>query len=126
MILNLTDLSNEPLQAQIVRQIIAMILSGDLKGEDSLPSIRQLARDEKISVITVQRAYETLEREGFIHSRRGKGFYVSVLENEAKKGIALERLKEKIEPIIKVALSEGMKISEIKRTITDLINSIEE
>ena len=111
---------------EIVRQIRAMILSGDLKGEESLPSIRQLARDEKISVITVQRAYETLEREGFIHSRRGKGFYVSVLGNNTKKEIALDSFKKRIEPIIEIALSEGIKIFEIKKTITDIINSIEE
>lgn len=122
MILNLTDLSDEPLQGQIIRQIRAKILSGELSGGESLPSIRQLARDEKISVITVQRAYELLERDGFIHSRRGKGFFVSSLADGAKKEIASERLKEKIEPIIKNALNEGMKISEIKRIISEIIN----
>ena len=66
MILNLTDLSEEPLQSQIARQIRAMVLAGDLPAEESLPSIRAMAREQRISVITVQRAYGHLEREGFL------------------------------------------------------------
>ena len=70
MILSLTDLSDESLQSQIARQIRAKVLAGDLGAEDVLPSIRGLAREQRISVITVQRAYEALERDGLIHSRR--------------------------------------------------------
>ena len=77
MLLNLTDLSAEPLQSQIVRQVRAKILTGELTTGSDLPSIRRQAREQRISVITVQRAYETLERQGLIHSRRGKGFFVS-------------------------------------------------
>ena len=103
MILNLTDLSNEPLQSQIYRQIRAMILSGDLDAGDMLPSIRGLARDEKVSVITVQRGYEILEKEGLILSRRGKGYFVAELNQDKKKEMIEQRLTEKIEPIIKLA-----------------------
>ena len=74
MILHLSELSSEPLQAQIVRQIRAAILAGSLSEGELLPSIRTLARESKVSVITVQRAYGTLENEGVIRSRRGKGF----------------------------------------------------
>ncbi|MCB0317005.1 MAG: GntR family transcriptional regulator, partial [Calditrichaeota bacterium] len=81
MILNLTDISDEPLQSQISRQVRAKILAGELGAGDNLPSIRGLARDQRVSVITVQRAYEYLEREGLIHSRRGKGFFVSELSD---------------------------------------------
>ena len=88
MILNLTDLSGEPLQSQIYRQIRAMILSGDLKAAEMLPSIRRLAREEKVSVITIQRGYELLEREGLILSRRGKGFFVSEIHELEKKELA--------------------------------------
>ena len=76
MILNLSDLSDEPLQGQIVRQVRAKILAGELAADSDLPSIRSLAREQQVSVITVQRAYESLVREGLIHSRRGKGFFV--------------------------------------------------
>ncbi len=79
VILNLSDLSDEPLHAQISRQIRAKILSEDLAGGDPLPSIRGLAREQRVSVITVQRAYDDLEREGLVQSRRGKGFWVAAV-----------------------------------------------
>jgi len=71
MLLNLTDLSNEPLQSQIFRQIRAKILSGELAAGEMLPSIRALALQQQVSVVTVQRGYESLERAALIHSRRG-------------------------------------------------------
>ena len=94
MILNLTDLSSEPLQSQIYRQIRSMILAGDLKAGELLPSIRGLAREVKVSVITVQRGYEILEKEGLIISRRGKGFFVSEL-HARKKRISKAKIKRK-------------------------------
>jgi GntR family transcriptional regulator len=75
MLLNLTDLSDESLQNQLSRQVRAKILNGELMAGEMLPSIRSLAREQRVSVITIQRGYETLEREGLIHSRRGKGFF---------------------------------------------------
>lgn len=124
MILNLTDLSNEPLQGQIYRQIRAMILAGDLKAGELLPSIRKLAREEKVSVITVQRGYELLEREKLILSRRGKGFFVSDLHDNKKKELAEERLKEKIEPIIEFAKNEGMSIEETKKVLIEILQKV--
>jgi len=121
MILNLTDLSNEPLQSQIYRQIRSLILAGDLKAGEMLPSIRGLAREVKVSVITVQRGYEILEKEGLIISRRGKGFFVSELHAHKKKELAEQRLKEKISPIIELAQSEGMSINEIEKIIKNLL-----
>lgn len=125
MILNLTDLSSEPLQTQIVRQIRAKILSGELVSGEVLPSIRVLAKEQKVSVITVQRGYETLEREGLIHSRRGKGFFVSELQEKRKKEISEQRLEENLEPMIKAAVDEGMKAEEIIKTIKSVLNKIE-
>lgn len=123
MILNLTDLSSEPLQSQIYRQIRAMILSGDLQAGEILPSIRRLAREEKVSVITVQRGYEILEKEELIISRRGKGFFVSDLHDNKKKELAEKRLAEKLEPIIKLAKNEGMSKNEIKTIIKKVISN---
>ena len=114
MLLNLTDLSDEPLQSQISRQIRAKILAGELAAGTDLPSIRKLARQHKVSVITVQRAYENLERENLIHSRRGKGFFVSELSEKTKKEKANERLFEKLESPIIGALDEGLSQEEIK------------
>lgn len=124
MILHLTDLSDEPLQGQIVRQIRAKILAGELDAGADLPSIRKLARENHISVITVQRAYEALEHEGLIHSRRGKGFFVTGLSDEARKRMARERLKEILDPRIKAALAEGLSKEEIKKVIADILEEI--
>ncbi len=117
MLLNLTDLSSEPLQSQIVRQVRAKILIGEVAAGTSLPSIRALAREQHVSVITVQRAYETLIREELIHSRRGKGFFVSDLENKRKEEMAKQRLLENLSPLISAALEEGLSEKDIKRAI---------
>ena len=105
MLLNLTDLSDESLQSQISRQIRAMILAGELKSETSLPSIRVLARDQHVSVITVQRAYEHLLREELIHSRRGKGFFVSKLPDKRKMEMSKKSLQEKLERPVQAAVA---------------------
>lgn len=124
MLLYLTDLSDEPLQGQIVRQIRAKILAGELDANADLPSIRKLAREHHISVITVQRAYEILENEGLIHSRRGKGFFVTELSDETRKGMARKRLREILEPKIRAALAEGLSKEEMKRAIRDILEEI--
>ena len=121
MILNLTDLSDEPLQSQIYRQIRAMILANEIDAGTMLPSIRGLARDQKVSVITVQRGYEMLEREGLIISRRGKGFYVNEVDNNMKRELAEEQLTEKLKPIFSIAEDEGLTQSDIKYIINKLL-----
>ena len=114
MLLNLTDLSDEPLQSQITRQLRAKILAGEVAAGDLLPSIRALARETRVSVITVQRGYEALEREGLIHSRRGKGFFVSEIRDNRKKEMAAERLGSQLGPILADAFSEGMSAEEVR------------
>lgn len=68
--------SSLPIYEQIKGQVKSQILSGELVEDEMLPSLRQLARDLKISVLTTTRAYNELEQEGFITSRQGKGFFV--------------------------------------------------
>lgn len=121
MLLTLTDLSAESLQSQIIRQIRAGILAGELEAGTSLLSIRALATEQRVSVITVQRAYESLEREGLIHSRRGKGFFVSELERHEKRDMARQRLEDNIGPHIISALSEGLRIQDIKGVVDSVI-----
>ena len=125
MLLQLTDLSNEPLQGQIVRQIRAKILAGDLPAGSDLPSIRKLALAQHVSVITVQRAYETLERQGLIHSRRGKGFFVSVLSKNGRKAIAKQRLQDALLPKIRDAMAQGLDSKEIITVIHTIFKEIE-
>ena len=124
MLLNLTDLSSESLQSQIIRQIRARILIGELKAGEDLPSIRKLAREQRISVITVQRAYESLERQGLIHSRRGKGFFVSELSSKDKKEMAKDRLQENLEFPMKEALADGLSREEINSVVNKVLKKI--
>ena len=124
MILNLSDISDESLQSQIIRQIRAKILAGELKADTSLPSIRQMARDQKISVITVQRAYENLLQQNLIHSRRGKGFFVSELHNNRKKNMALIHLEENLQKPLTAALAEGLSQEDIELTIEKVLTDL--
>ncbi|HSR51609.1 MAG TPA: GntR family transcriptional regulator [Acidobacteriota bacterium] len=121
MLLNITDLSQEPLQSQIARLVRAKILNGDLEAADSLPSIRELARRNQVSVITVQRAYESLVREGLIHARRGKGFFVADLKSESKRRMSLSRLKDELAPAVKVARHEGLTDEEIEKALREVL-----
>ncbi len=117
MILNLSDLSDEPLHGQISRQIREEILSGALNSGDSLASIRALARNNKVSVITVQRAYESLEREGLIVSRRGKGFFVNRMTDEEMTTMAESRFSEALNPVLQQARQEGLTAERIREII---------
>lgn len=124
MILNLSDISSESLQSQIIRQVRAQILNGSLLSGEDLPSIRKLSRDEKISVITVQRAYEALEREGLIYSRRGKGYFVSELSESKKQKMIRNNLSESITPFIKSALAEGISKNELVLVVKEILKKL--
>ncbi len=118
MILNLTDLSSEPLHSQISRQIRAKILSGSLAVAEPLPSIRALAREQKVSVITVQRAYDKLDRDGLIRARRGKGFYVVPLSDKKKRSMAEKRFADALAQLLAKAGDEGLTVEQM-RTVFD-------
>jgi len=121
VILNLSDLSDEPLHAQISRQIRAKILSGDLDGGDALPSIRGMAKGQRVSVITVQRAYDDLEHEGLLRSRRGKGFWVAPLPNGRKNTMAEERFADALKKLVGHAAAEGLSGAEMRRILNQLL-----
>jgi GntR family transcriptional regulator len=126
MLLNLTDLSDEPLQSQISRQIRAKILAGELTAGEMLPSIRGLARDVHVSVITVQRGYEHLERDGLIHSRRGKGFFVSEIQEGRKKDMARHKFIEDMRPLLKEAFAEGLSGEEIMAAFKAILSDLKQ
>jgi len=121
VILNLSDLSDEPLHAQISRQIRAKILTGDLDGDEALPSIRGLAKGQRVSVITVQRAYDDLEREGLVRSRRGKGFWVAPLPNGRKNAMAEERFADALKKLVGHATAEGLSKADMRRILEKLL-----
>ena len=122
MILDVSDLSPEPLHQQITRQVRALILAGELREGEALPSIRALARQQRVSVITVQRAYEDLERESLIQARRGKGFFVTGLSEERKAAMARQRLRQALGGALDSARSEGMTDDDIRGVFEDLVD----
>lgn len=121
MLLRLSDRSSEPLHSQISRQLRASILAGELMEEDALPSIRTFARDLRVSVITVQRAYEDLEKENLVHTRRGKGFFVSRLTDRRRSELARRRFEEAFAPVLDGALAEGLNPSEVRELVENVL-----
>ena len=100
------------LYEQIETQIKNQILNGNLKPGDPLPSIRSLAKELKVSIITSKRAYEELEKEWFIETIVGKGTFVSHKNTERLKEITLYNIENKLEEIIKQAKSVGITLEE--------------
>lgn len=121
MILNLSDLSDEPLHAQMSRQIRAKILTEDLPNGEGLPSIRRLAKEQRVSVITVQRAYDDLEREGLLQSRRGKGFWVAPMAEQRKQQMAEDRFADALGQLVAHAVAEGLSKTEMRRILNELL-----
>lgn len=95
MLLNLTELSTEPLHIQIIRQLSEKIIDGDLREGVELEPVNLFARSQQVSRNTVQRAYNALAREGLIRTRRSSGFYVAALTPDQKQEIARQRLSGK-------------------------------
>ena len=112
MNINISNTSTIPLYEQIQTQIKSQILNGSLQAGDGLPSIRNLAKELKVSIITTKRAYEELEKDGFIETIIGKGTFVSNQNTERLKEITLYNLENKLEEIIKQAKSAGITLEE--------------
>ena len=94
---------SQPIYEQIVRQVSAQILSGALPPGTALPSIRALARDLKISVITTTRAYDELESEGFIYTLPGKGCFVAERSTELLREENLKKIEEHMQEVRRLA-----------------------
>ena len=95
--------SGEPIYAQICSQIKQQILSGALTADAALPSMRNLAKDLRISVITTKRAYEELEREGFLYTLPGKGCFVAGLNRALLREEHLKKMEEKLAEVVALA-----------------------
>ena len=102
-----------PIYEQIKSQIKEAIFSGELKEDDLLPSIRQLAKDLKISVITTTRAYNDLEEEGFIATVQGKGCYVLPQNKEMARENALRKVELGLTDAIDAAKTGGIAKTEV-------------
>lgn len=104
----ISNRSGIPIYEQIKEQIKEAIFSGDLQEDEVLPSIRALARDLKISVITTTRAYSDLEQEGFIANVQGKGCYVLPRNAELAKENAIHKMESALCEAIAAAKAEGI------------------
>ena len=100
--------SNQPIYEQIYTQIKNAIIAGDLEEGDALPSIRQLAKDLRISVITTKRAYEELERDGFIDTVAAKGCFVAAKNIEMLREEKLREIEEHMREILRLAPACGL------------------
>ena len=110
--------SGEPIYNQIYSQIKNQIISGEIKENEMLPSIRGLAKDLRISFITTKRAYEELEREGFISTLPAKGCYVAPKNVELLREENLKKIEDHIEQITKLAVSCNLSRDDIIEMIT--------
>ena len=106
-----------PLYEQISAQIKGLILNGELQQGELLPSIRMMAKELKVSIITVKRTYEELDKEGFVQTTPGKGTYVSLNNMERLKEIQMSQLETKLEELIITAKSIGMTLEELKERL---------
>ena len=104
---------NLPIYEQIINQIRDAVVSGELQEGGGMPSIRVLARDLQVSVITTKRAYEELEKEGVIASVPGKGFYVCRQNNDILKEKQMRQLEQRYEDLIRDSKSAGMQMEDI-------------
>ncbi len=117
----ITNTSGRPIYEQIEEQIKEAILSGELAEGDLLPSIRQLARDLKISVITTTRAYSDLERQGFLAVVQGKGCFVLRKDSELVREQLLRRIEEHFGAAINAARIAKLPRGELKRMLEVLL-----
>lgn len=108
-----SNTSGVPIYEQIAKAIKNEILSGDLKENSALPSIRSLASELRVSVITTKRAYEELERDGFIYTLPGKGSYVAEQNKELLMEEKLREIEEKLGEAIDIANSIGLNFNEL-------------
>ena len=107
-----------PIYEQIARQIKGMVLNGTLKEGDALPSMRLLAKELKISVITTKRAYEELERDGFIVSMTGKGSFVAGTDTELLKEARQKELEQTMEELVAQGKELGLSLEELMELMT--------
>ena len=114
--------SNEPIYKQIATQLREQILTGKLRAGDPLPSIRGLAQDLKISVITTMKAYEELSQEGLVTSSKGKGYYVNAQDERMLKEQHMRQLEQHLSDAIYSARIAGVGLEEVEQTLEALWN----
>lgn len=113
MNIRISNADPRPIYEQLRQQIRRAILGGELKVGEALPSIRALAKDLRISVITTKRAYDELEQDGYIHTVAGKGCYVAPLDSSAVREDALRRIEAQMLEMLELSQSCGVTTDEL-------------
>ena len=116
----LSHQSSIPIYEQIKEQIKAAVLTGELPEGELLPSIRQLARDLKVSVITTTRAYNDLELEGFVQTVPGKGCYGKKIDNDLLRNQYLKEVKDALSAALRQAKAAGLTMSDLHKLLDEL------
>ena len=120
----ISNSSIDPIYEQIAKQVKASIIQGELEAGDNLPSIRGLARDLQVSVITTKRAYEELEKEGFIETMQGKGSFVASQNKELMRERKLKVIEDKLAVVVKESKLLGIGQDEIKEILDILFEEV--
>ena len=117
----ISNTGGQPIYEQICRQIKGAIAAGKLKPGEPLPSIRALARDLRISVITTKRAYEELERDGFICTQAGKGSFVAAQDAELARESNLREIEEHLQAAVELGRQIELPAEELRHILQVLI-----
>lgn len=121
LIIKLSNASDKPIYEQITEQMKQAILSGALLPGDALPSIRMLAKELKISVMTTKRAYADLERDGFIETVAGKGSFVAERNQDFLREELIRQVEEHLSKSMQLAKTAGMTKDELTKLFTLLL-----
>ena len=113
----ISNAGGQPIYEQICRQIKGAIAAGELRPGEALPSIRALARDLRISVITTKRAYEELERQGFLYTVAGKGCFVAQENLELVRENSLREIEGHLQAALELAAQCGLTAGEVQEML---------
>lgn len=113
MLIFINNQSGVPIYDQIYQQIKAQIINGELREDEPLPSIRSLAKELHISVITTKRAYEELEKDGFIYTAPGRGSFVAKKNTELLREETLKQIEEHLDAALKLGAACGYDTNDI-------------
>ena len=120
MKITINNSSMQPIYEQILGQIKNCIMRGELKEEEMLPSVRSLAKDLRVSALTVKKAYDTLEQDGFVITVHGKGSFVACANQE----IMLEEKRKEVEADFEMAIRKGRSCGMSNQEIAELFEII--
>ena len=120
MEIKISNLSSVPIYQQVATQIKSNILNGSLKNNDQLPSIRSLAKELEVGIITIKKSYEVLLQEELIYSKGAVGYFVNDIDLATVLTIKKEEYLEELKSIIDKAINDGLNLNDIK----DIFKSI--